>query len=202
MPAFWLDPIVNLTAISQVTKYIGLVSTISSTFSNPYTASRQLLTLDHLTKGRVGWNLVTSMSDLEALNHSMDELPARDKRYAKADEFATVMDKLFISWDSNDFLHNREKNKLINSTKIQSFNHNGTYFKVNGPLSTPKSPQGKPVAMQAGASKQGIALATKHADAVYSVSWNLKQAKTYREKLDQEVKKTKTIQDILKYFQV
>lgn len=200
MPAFWLDPIVNLTAMSQVTKYVGLVSTISSTFSNPYTAARQLLTLDHLTKGRVGWNLVTSMSDLEALNHGMDELPAREKRYEKADEFATVMDKLFLSWDSNDFLHNREENKLINSTNIHSFNHNGTYFKVNGPLSTPKSPQGKPVAMQAGASKQGIALATKHADAVYSVSWNLKQAKIYRAKLDQEIKKSENNTKHIKVF--
>jgi len=107
MPAFWFDPIVNLTAISQVTNHVGLVSTISSTFSNPFTASRQLLSLDHITKGRVGWNLVTSMTDLEALNHSMVELPPHDKRYEKADEFAALMNKLFSSWDSNEFLHHR-----------------------------------------------------------------------------------------------
>ncbi len=97
MPAFWLDPIVNLTAISQATKHIGLVSTISSSFSNPYTAARQLLTLDHATNGRVGWNLVTSMSDLEAQNHSMSALPPHDKRYQQAYEFADLMDKLFTS---------------------------------------------------------------------------------------------------------
>ncbi|KPH73439.1 MULTISPECIES: LLM class flavin-dependent oxidoreductase [Oceanobacillus] len=190
MPAFWFDPIVNLTAISQVTKHVGLVSTISSTFSNPFTASRQLLSLDHITKGRVGWNLVTSMTDLEALNHSMDELPPHDKRYEKADEFAALMNKLFLSWDSNEFVHNRAEGKLIDPSNIQPFNHAGTYFKVYGPSTTPKSPQGKPVSMQAGASKQGIALAAKYADAVYSVSWNLKQAKRFREKLDEQVRQS------------
>lgn len=190
MPTFWFDPIVNLTAISQVTKHVGLVSTISSTFSNPFTASRQLLSLDHITKGRVGWNLVTSMTDLEALNHSMDELPPHDKRYEKADEFAALMNKLFLSWDSNEFVHNRAEGKLIDPSNIQPFNHAGTYFKVYGPSTTPKSPQGKPVSMQAGASKQGIALAAKYADAVYSVSWNLKQAKRFREKLDEQVRQS------------
>ena len=200
MPAFWFDPIVNLTAISQVTKRIGLVSTISSTFSNPFTASRQLLSLDHITKGRVGWNLVTSMTDLEAQNHSMEKLPARDERYKKANEFATLMDKLFHSWDSREFLHSREGRKLINPFNIQSFNHDGTYFRVDGPSTTPKSPQGKPVAMQAGASKQGIALAAKYAEAVYSVSWNLKQAKLFREKLDEQVKQSENSNRHIKVF--
>ncbi|MGG3798438.1 LLM class flavin-dependent oxidoreductase [Metabacillus fastidiosus] len=200
MPAFWFDPIVNLTAISQVTNHVGLVSTISSTFSNPFTASRQLLSLDHITKGRIGWNLVTSMTDLEALNHSMEGLPPHDERYEKADEFAALMNKLFLSWDGNDFLHNREERKLINPSNIQPFNHEGTYFKVSGPCTTPKSPQGKPVSMQAGASKQGIALAAKYADAVYSVSWNLKQAKRFREKLDKQVKQNEDSNRHIKVF--
>lgn len=200
MPAFWLDPVVSLTAISQVTHYVGLVSTISSTFSNPFTASRQLLSLDHITKGRVGWNLVTSMTDWEALNHSMEELPSHDKRYEKADEFATVMNKLFLSWDSNDFLTDRTKRELINPENIRSVNHDGTYFKVKGPSTTPKSPQGKPVAMQAGASKQGIALASKYADAVYSVSWNLNQAKAFRKKLDEQIKENKDTNHHIKVF--
>ncbi|WP_067724684.1 LLM class flavin-dependent oxidoreductase [Oceanobacillus damuensis] len=200
MPAFWFDPVVNLTAISQVTNHVGLVPTISSTFSNPFTASRQLLSLDHITKGRVGWNLVTSMTDLEALNHSMEELPSHDKRYEKADEFAALMNKLFLSWDSNEFLHHREERKLINPSNIRPFNHEGTYFKVYGPSTTPQSPQGKPVSMQAGASKQGIALAAKYADAVYSVSWNLKQAKKFREKLDDQVKRSEGSNRHIKVF--
>ncbi|AQU79535.1 monooxygenase [Planococcus faecalis] len=200
MPAFWFDPIVNLTAISQVTNHVGLVTTISSTFSNPFTASRQLLSLDHITKGRVGWNLVTSMRDWEALNHSMEELPARDKRYEKADEFATLMNKLFLSWDSNEFLHDRAEKQLINPLNIQPVNHKGTYFKVAGPSTTPKSPQGKPVAMQAGASKQGIELAAKYADAVYSVSWNLNQAKKFRDKLAEQAKRNEDGNRHIKIF--
>lgn len=188
MPAFWFDPLINLTAISQVTEHVGLVSTISSTFSNPFTASRQLLSLDHITNGRVGWNLVTSMTDLEALNHSMEKLPPHDKRYEKAEEFAVLMDKLFHSWDSKEFVYQRDEKKLINPANIQPFNHEGAYFKVFGPSTTPKSPQGRPVRMQAGASDQGIALAAKHADAVYSVSWNLEQAKKFRGKLAAQVK--------------
>lgn len=200
MPAFWLDPVVNLTAISQVTNYVGLVSTISSTFSNPYTASRQLLSLDHITNGRVGWNLVTSMRDEEALNHSIPELPSHDKRYEKAEEFAALMNKLFLSWDNKEILYNRAEKQLINPVNIQPVDHNGTYFKVKGPSTTPKSPQGKPVAMQAGASKQGIALAAKYADAVYSVSWNLNQAKKYRKKLDEQVKQYEDCNRHIKVF--
>lgn len=190
LPAFWYDPLINLAAISQVTNHVGLVSTISSTFSNPFTAARQLLSLDHITNGRIGWNLVTSMTDLEAMNHSMDKLPPHAKRYEKADEFAELMNKLFYSWDAEDFVHDREERKLINTEKIQPFHHNGDYFQVHGPSTTPKSPQGRPVLMQAGASKPGLALAAKYADAVYSVSWNLKQAKAFRQKIDDQVKKS------------
>ena len=192
LPAFWLDPLVNLTAISQVTEYIGLVSTISSTFSNPYTAARQLLSLDHVAKGRVGWNLVTSMTDWEALNHGLDALPPREERYKKAEEFAILMEKLFLSWDQAYFLADRSDNLLIEPEKIQAIHHTGTYFSVKGPLSTPRSPQGKPVAMQAGASEQGIALASKHADAVYSVAWNFRQAHAFREKLHKQIKQSES----------
>lgn len=190
MPAFWFDPIVNLTAISQVTTHVGLVSTISSTFSNPFTAARQILSLDHLTNGRVGWNLVTSMTDIEAKNHGMDALPPRAERYQKADEFAAVMDKLFLSWEEEAFLHDRDAGSIIDPSEIEPIHHQGTHFNVHGPSTTPRSPQGKPVSMQAGASKEGIALATKYADAVYSVSWNLKQAKTFRAKLDHQIQQS------------
>lgn len=189
LPAFWFDPIVNLTAISQVTTHIGLVSTISSTFSNPFTAARQLLSLDHVTGGRVGWNLVTSMTDLEAQNHSMSALPNHESRYAKADEFAKVMNQLFTSWHTKAFIHSRDDNQVIHSDMIQPFHHHGMHFNVKGPSTTPASPQGKPVAMQVGASPQGIALATKYAEAIYSVSWNIQQARQFRQRLDKQLAK-------------
>ena len=200
MPSFWFDPLINLTAISQVTHHVGLVPTISSTFSNPFTAARQLLSLDHITGGRVGWNLVTSMTDVEAQNHSMEALPEHATRYEKADEFAHVVNGLFESWTTEDFQPNREAGTLMDTTTIQPLHHKGKYFQVRGPLTTPQSPQGKPVAMQAGASNQGIALATKYADAVYSVSWNIKQAKRYRERLDAQMQQNRDNPRYIKVF--
>jgi len=114
------------------------------------------------------------MTDWEALNHGMYALPPREERYKKADEFAALMEKLFLSWNQAAFLADRSTNRLIEPERIQPIHHAESYYSVKGPLSTPRSPQGKPVAMQAGASEQGIALVAKHADAVYSVSWNFK----------------------------
>ncbi|WP_419744422.1 LLM class flavin-dependent oxidoreductase [Staphylococcus sp. LKG3-1] len=200
MPAFWFDPLVNLAAISQVTQHVGLVATISSTFSNPFTAARQLLSLDHMSQGRAGWNLVTSMTDMEAANHSMDHLPEHEERYKKADEFAQVMNRLLESWSVDDFLHDKEDNKLINPSAINAINHEGEHFNVRGPLTTPSSPQGKPIAMQAGASDPGIALATKYADAVYAVAWNFNQASAFKNKLNQKLIQEGKPKDSLKVF--
>lgn len=200
MPAFWFDPLVNLAAISQVTQHVGLVATISSTFSNPFTAARQLLSLDHMSQGRAGWNLVTSMTDMEAANHSMDHLPEHEERYKKADEFAQVMNRLLESWSLDDFLHDKEDNKLINPSAINAINHEGEHFNVRGPLTTPSSPQGKPIAMQAGASDPGIALATKYADAVYAVAWNFNQASAFKNKLNQKLIQEGKPKDSLKVF--
>lgn len=200
MPAFWFDPLVNLAAISQVTQHVGLVATISSTFSNPFTAARQLLSLDHMSQGRAGWNLVTSMTDMEAANHSMDHLPEHEERYKKADEFAQVMNRLLESWSVDDFLHDKEDNKLINPSAINAINHEGVHFNVRGPLTTPSSPQEKPIAMQAGASDPGIALATKYADAVYAVAWNFNQASAFKNKLNQKLIQEGKPIDSLKVF--
>lgn len=182
-PVSWFDPLINLTAISQVTKHIGLVPTVSSTFTNPYSVARQLLSLDHVTQGRVGWNLVTSMTDLEAQNHSMDALPAHKDRYEKAHEFAKVVNGLFETWQSESFSPNREKGTILDTSQITPINHKGKYFGVRGPISTPASPQGRPVSLQAGASEYGIELADAFAECVYSVSWNLDQAQLFKERL-------------------
>lgn len=187
MPAFWFDPLINLAAIAQATQHIGLVSTISSTFANPFTAARQLLSLDHLSGGRVGWNLVTSMTDNEAQNHSLPQLPAHDARYAKAREFAEVMDRLLNSWNTSSFIHQREQHALIEPEHIQSFNYRGNYFNVTGPSTTPGSRQGNLVAMQAGASEPGVTLAADFADAVYAVAWNMEQAQKYIQRLQEKI---------------
>ncbi|AQL55613.1 LLM class flavin-dependent oxidoreductase [Abyssicoccus albus] len=187
MPAMWLDPIVNLSAISQVTEHIGLVCTISGTFMNPYLSARQMLSLQHISKGRAGWNLVTSMTDEEAMNHSMNNLPNHADRYKKAREFGQLMNQLFTSWSEDDFICDKQNQQIIDHKNIRPINHEGEHFNVRGPLSTPNSKYGKPVAMQAGASDQGLKLAAEQADAVYSVSWNKKQAKRYRDRLDDAI---------------
>ena len=200
MPAFWFDPLVNLAAISQVPQHVGQFATKSTTFSNQFTAARQLLSLDHMSQGRAGWNLVTSMTDMEAANHSMDHLPEHEERYKKADEFAQVMNRLLESWSVDDFLHDKEDNKLINPSAINAINHEGEHFNVRGPLTTPSSPQEKPIAMQAGASDPGIALATKYADAVYAVAWNFNQASAFKNKLNQKLIQEGKPIDSLKVF--
>lgn len=189
MPAMWLDPIVKLSAISQVTNFVGLVCTISGTFMNPYHVARQIQSLQHISNGRMGWNLVTSMTDEEARNHSMEYLPAHAQRYEKAREFGIIMDKLFESWDEKDFIYNKENHQMIKHQNIQPINHMGNYFQVRGPLSTPNSKYGKPIAMQAGASVEGLKLAAEQADAVFSVSWNISMAKRYHERLKQAEEK-------------
>ena len=118
LPASYFDPIVALTAMSKVTDNVGLVSTISGTFNNPFTTARQLLTLQHITKGRMGWNLVTSMTDREAQNHSIPELPERAVRYKKADEFAEVMNKLFESWSTESYKPDKENNTITKNKNI------------------------------------------------------------------------------------
>ncbi len=140
------------------------------------------------------------MTDSEAHNHSLERLPNRQIRYAKADEFASVMNQLFKSWSTKSFVPNKINNQIIKDDNIKCFDHEGQYFQVRGPHTTPQSPQGKPVAMQAGASKEGIALAAKHADAVYSVSWNIKQARTYKQKLSDAIAKSNRPDKNIKIF--
>ena len=200
MVACGFDSLVPLSFFFFFTQHVGLVATISSTFSNPFTAARQLLSLDHMSQGRAGWNLVTSMTDMEAANHSMDHLPEHEERYKKADEFAQVMNRLLESWSVDDFLHDKEDNKLINPSAINAINHEGEHFNVRVPLTTPSSPQEKPIAMQAGASDPGIALATKYADAVYAVAWNFNQASAFKNKLNQKLIQEGKPIDSLKVF--
>lgn len=140
------------------------------------------------------------MTDLEAANHGMDHLPEHEERYKKADEFAQVMNQLLESWSVDDFLHNKEENSLINNSAIAPINHQGAHFNVQGPLTTPSSPQGKPIAMQAGASDPGIELATKYADAVYAVAWNFDQANNFKKKLNQKLKQQGKPENTLKVF--
>lgn len=173
------DPLVILTAISAVTERIGLVGSTSTTFSEPYNIARQYSTLDHVSKGRAGWNVVTTYNENAAINFGLKELPERNQRYARAEEFVDVVRKLWESWDY-DALHYPERVKngrpLISPAPID---HDGTYYKVGGPLQLPRTPQGSPVIFQAGAAIEGRNLGARVAEGIFAMSQTLKEGQEY-----------------------
>lgn len=179
-PRWYLEPVTTLTAMARATERIGLVTTISSTFWNPFNAARQLASLDHISGGRAGVNVVTSMTDAEARNHSMDALPAHEERYARAEEFVQVLTGLWDSWPAASILADRG-GKYVDADLLKAIDHHGAAFDVAGPLNVPQSPQGRPVLFQAGASEPGRDLAARYAEGVYAVAWDLESARAYRE---------------------
>lgn len=174
-----LEPLTALTAMARATTRIGLVSTVSASFSTPFTAARLLASLDHISGGRTGINVVTSMFDAEARNHGLDALPDHTERYARAEEFLAATTALWDSWDADAVVADRVSGRFLDPEKIRPIHHAGEHFRVAGPLSVPRSPQGRPVIFQAGSSDTGRAFAARHAEAIYSVSWDREQALAY-----------------------
>jgi FMN-dependent oxidoreductase (nitrilotriacetate monooxygenase family) len=177
---WFLEPITALSAMARATTRIGLVTTVSSTFYTPFHAARMLASLDHISGGRAGWNVVTSMFDAEARNHGMDAIPAREERYARAEEFVDTALALWDSWDADALTLDRIGN-YADPAKVHSIDHDGKHFRVDGPLTVPRSPQGRPVLFQAGASGPGRELAAKYAEAIYAVAYDLVAAQRYYE---------------------
>lgn len=175
---WFLEPITALSAMARATTHIGLVTTVSSTFYTPFHAARMLASLDHISGGRAGWNVVTSMFDAEARNHGMDAIPAREERYARAEEFVDTALALWDSWDSDALALDRT-GMYADPAKVHSIDHDGKHFRVDGPLTVPRSPQGRPVLFQAGASGPGRDLAAKYAEAIYAVAYDLVAAQSY-----------------------
>lgn len=175
---WFLEPITALTAMARATTHIGLVTTVSTTFYTPFHAARLLSSLDHISGGRAGWNVVTSMFDAEARNHGYGEIPPRAERYARAEEFVEVALSLWDSWDA-DALELDRDGMYADPAKVRSIDHVGKYFSVDGPLTVPRSPQGRPVLFQAGASGQGRDLAARYAEAIYAVAYDIDSGAAY-----------------------
>lgn len=163
-----LDPLTLLPAIAARTERIGLVSTASTTYNEPYHVARRLGSLDHISNGRAGWNVVTSWSQQEAWNFGRDEHLGYDERYERAEEFVEVVVGLWNSWERDAFLHDKENGIFYDASKLHVLNHKGKHLKVRGPLTCARTPQGRPIIVQAGASKQGVTIAAKYADVVYA----------------------------------
>ncbi|MFT4211375.1 MAG: LLM class flavin-dependent oxidoreductase [Microbacterium sp.] len=165
-----LEPFTLLGALSQVTERIGLVATLSTSYNEPYHVARKLASLDHLSRGRAGWNLVTSASDEEARNFGRDAHYDHGVRYRRGREFVDVVDALLASWDADAVVADKTTGVYSPRDRIHPIDHRGEFFAVRGPLNIARPPQGRPVLFQAGASEAGRTLAAATADAVFTVS--------------------------------
>ncbi|KXU35189.1 monooxygenase [Cephaloticoccus capnophilus] len=178
-PLWYLEPLTMLSAMARATERIGLVSTVSSTFFTPFHAARMLASLDHISGGRMGWNVVTSMFDAEARNHGFEAMPDHAWRYARAEEFVEAVLRLWDSWDDNALIVDRRAGDYVRPGAVRRIDHRGEHFRVDGPLTVPRPPQGHPVMFQAGASEQGRDLAARYAEAIYAVAYDLPSAQAY-----------------------
>lgn len=173
------EPLTLLSALSMVTSHIGLVATASTTYNEPYHIARKFSSLDHISGGRAGWNVVTSVTDMEAQNFNRDKAPGYDVRYDRAAEFVEVVRGLWDSWEDDTFVRDKDSGLYFDPDKVHVLDHNGPHFQVRGPLNTTRAPQGHPVIVQAGASEQGRELAAATADVVYAASPSMEHARTY-----------------------
>jgi FMN-dependent oxidoreductase (nitrilotriacetate monooxygenase family) len=173
------EPLTILTAVAAATRRIGLIATASTTYNEPYALARRLASVDHVSKGRAGWNIVTSATQEEAANFSLAERPLQATRYERADEFLEVAKKLWDSWGEGHFLGDKERGRWGDPAQLRAIDHVGTHFRVAGPLNVPRPVQGHPLLVQAGASEQGKAFAAKHAEAIFVAHQTVEQAQAF-----------------------
>jgi FMN-dependent oxidoreductase (nitrilotriacetate monooxygenase family) len=173
------EPMTVLSALAAVTKNLGLVATSTTTYNEPYTLARQFASLDQISGGRAGWNLVTSNNEADALNYSKDEYLAHADRYDRAIEFAEVVNGLWDSWDEDAFIRDKASGVFFDPSKLHVLHHKGKHFQVRGPLNVACSPQGRPVLVQAGASGTGRDVAARLAELVFTAQTTFEQAKEF-----------------------
>ena len=164
-----LDPATILPIMARVTSRIGLGLTYSSTFNHPYQIARMLASLDHLSAGRVAWNVVASTSTLEARNFGLDSMPGRAERYDRADEVLEACCALWDSWEDGALLLDKASGAFADPAKIHYADYAGRWIKSRGPLTTPRSPQGHPVIMQAGSSDRGRAFGARWGEIIFTL---------------------------------
>jgi FMN-dependent oxidoreductase (nitrilotriacetate monooxygenase family) len=167
------EPTTHLTAVAMFTKHIGLLATATTTYDEPYLLARRFASLDHLSKGRACWNVVTTSFPGDALNFSRTEHMNRIERYERSIECVEVCKGLWDSWDDGAFVQNKETGQYLDPAKVHVLNHKGKHFQIKGPLNVSRMPQGYPVLFLAGQSEQGREMAAMHADCVFSVMNNI-----------------------------
>lgn len=181
------EPLTLLSALAAVTTKIGLVGTVSTTYSEPFNIARQFASLDKISGGRAGWNVVTSPLEGSASNFNKGNHPEHSLRYKMANEYLEVAKGLWDSWEDDAFVRNRETGEFFSRDKMHRLNHNGEFFTAQGPLNIDRSKQGQPVVFQAGASKTGRAFAAKHGEAIFTHSSTLEVAQEYYQDVKAQV---------------
>jgi FMN-dependent oxidoreductase (nitrilotriacetate monooxygenase family) len=175
----FFEPFTLLAAVAAVTSRIGVIGTASTTYDEPYDIARKFASLDRLSGGRAGWNIVTSGNERAAQNFGLPAHPAHSERYARATEFVEVAQKLWESWEDGALLADRAGGRFTDRARIHDINHDGKFFKVQGPLDFPGPPQGHPVLVQAGSSEDGKEFAARFAEAIYTAQNNLDDAQAF-----------------------
>ncbi|WP_341963495.1 NtaA/DmoA family FMN-dependent monooxygenase [Pseudomonas sp. RC10] len=182
-----LEPITLLSALAAVTESIGLMATASTSYNDPYNLARYFASLDHISEGRVSWNIVTSWLEEEAANFGVTGVPKHGNRYQRAHEFVGVVKRLWDSWEDDALTFNKESGDFADPAKIHALHHDGEYFKVRGPLNVPRTPQAYPILAQAGSSDAGLDLAAAHADVHFCFVNSVEEALTYRAELNRRL---------------
>ncbi|MFF7351540.1 MULTISPECIES: LLM class flavin-dependent oxidoreductase [Streptomyces] len=178
-PAGALEPLTLLTALATATEHIGLIATASTSYNSPYNLARKLASLDIISGGRAGWNIVTTAGAEAARNFGLAEEPAHAERYARAAEFLDVARKLWDSWEDDTIVADKAAGVWGDDSRIHPARHQGTYFSVAGALNVPRTPQGYPLLVQAGSSEDGKAFAARYAEAVFTAQQTLADAQAF-----------------------
>ena len=178
-PSHQFEPITLLTALAAATEKIGLIATASTTYYEPYNLARLFASLDQISQGRAGWNIVTTFSQDASRNFGLEETPSNDVRYGRAQEFVDVVTKLWDSWEDDAVVVDRDSGSYLDTSKVHSIDHVGRHLKVKGPFNAPRSPQGRPVYIQAGSSNEGRAFAARNAEAIFTAHQTLGDAQAF-----------------------
>ena len=181
------EPITLLSALSALTTRIGLVATASTSYNEPFHVARKFASLDHLSGGRAGWNLVTSGQEAEAKNFGREKHYQHGERYGRAREFAQIVVGLWDSWDDDAFVRDKESGLFFQPDKLHALNHKGENFSVRGPLNIPRTPQGRPVIVQAGGSEDMIKVAAEFAEVIFCAPLTLEAAQKFYAELKSRV---------------
>ncbi len=197
-PAGRLEPTVLLTTVALATQYIGVIATASTTYNDPYNLARRLASIDHISGGRMAWNIVTNAGDAAAQNFGLVGAPLHVDRYERAAEFVDVTIKLWDSWEDDAIVSDRVKGVFAHADKVHEIDHAGKHFSVKGPLNVPRSPQGRPVLVQAGGSEGGKALGSRYADAIFTTQTTLEDGQAFYSEMKERARKWGRDPDTLK----